>query len=90
MRSRATIRECGCHGIASLFQDFQDPNNPLLNTVPPEVIKAANQIVKQASDKGRILKAQQRKYSVSRLQNNSFSNSSVGGWDLLVDMMLLH
>ena len=23
VRSRATTRECGCHGIASLFQDFQ-------------------------------------------------------------------
>ena len=51
---------------------------PLLNTVPPEVIKAANKIVKQASDKGGILKAQQRKYSVSHLQSNGSSNSSVG------------
>ena len=40
VRSRATTRECGCHGITSLFQaNFQDPNGPLLNTVPPEVIR---------------------------------------------------
>ena len=37
--------------------NFQDPNGSLLNTVPPEVIKAANKIVKQANDKGGILKA---------------------------------
>ena len=47
----------------------------ILYTVPPE---AANKIVKQASDKGGILKAQQRKYFVSRLQSNASSNSSVG------------
>ena len=66
-----------CHYIAiSRFPaNFQGPNGPL---VPPEVIKAANEIVKQASNKGRILKAQQRKYSVSRLQSNASSNSSVG------------
>ena len=50
----------------------------ILNTVPPEVIKAVNKIVKQACDKGGTLKAQQRKYSVSRLQSNASSNSSVG------------
>ena len=50
----------------------------ILNTVPPEVIKAVNKIVKQASDKGGTLKAQQQKYSVSRLQSNASSNSSVG------------
>ena len=49
----------------------------VLYTVPSEMIKAAN-IVKQASDKGGILKAQQRKYSVSPLQSNASSNSSVG------------
>ena len=38
--------------------NFQDRNGPLLNTVPPEVIKAAYKIVKQASDKGGILIAQ--------------------------------
>ena len=31
----------------------------ILNTVPPEVIKAAKKIVKQASDKGGTLEAQQ-------------------------------
>ena len=50
----------------------------ILNTVPPEVIKAAKKIVKQASDKGGTLEAQQQKYSVSRLQSNASSNSSVG------------
>ena len=50
----------------------------VLYTVPPEMIKAANKIVKQASDKGGILKAQQQKYSVSPLQSNASSNSSVG------------
>ena len=78
MRSRATTHGCGCHGIASLFKDFQktqDPNGPL---VPPEVIKAANKIVKQASDKGGILKGQQQKYYVFRLQSNASSNSRVG------------
>ena len=78
MRSRATTCECSCLGIALLFQDFQYPNGPLLNAVPPEVIKAANKIVKQASDKGGILKAQQQKYTVSRLQSNVSLNSSVG------------
>ena len=34
----------------------------ILNTVPPEVIKTANKIVKEASDNGGTLKAQQRKY----------------------------
>ena len=39
---------------------------------------AVNKIVEQASDKGGTLKAQQRKYSVSCLQSNVSSNSSVG------------
>ena len=51
----------------------------MVNTVPPKVIKAANKIVKQASDKGVIFKAQQQKYSVSRLQSNTSLNSSAGG-----------
>ena len=37
--------------------NIQDPNGPLLNTVPPEVIEATNKIVKQPNDKGGILKA---------------------------------
>ena len=52
--------------------------SPLFNRVPPEVNKAANKIVKQATNEGGILKAQQQKYSVSRLQSNASSNSSVG------------
>ena len=44
-------------------------------------------IVKQASDKGGILKAQQRKYSVSVC---CFFKFQRGGWDFLVDMILLH
>ena len=67
-----------CITISRFPTNFQDPNGHLLNTVPPEVIKAGNKIVKQASNKGGILKAQQRKYSVSRLQSNASSNSSVG------------
>ena len=67
-----------CIGISRFPANFQDPNGPLLNAVPPEVIKAANKIVKQASKKGGILNAQQRKYSVSHLQSNASSNSSVG------------
>ena len=57
-----------CIAISRFPANFLDPNGPLLNTVPPEVIYVGcEQIVKQASDKGGILKAQQRKYSVSRL-----------------------
>ena len=67
-----------CITISRFSANFQDPNGPLLNTVPPEEIKAATKIVKQASNKGGILKAQQRKYSVSRLQSNASSNSYVG------------
>ena len=67
-----------CIAISRFPANFQDRNGPLLNTVPPEVVKAANKIVKQASNKGRILKAQQRKYSVFRLQSNASLNSSVG------------
>ena len=51
----------------------------MVNTVPPKVIKAANKIVKQASAKDLIFKAQKRKYSVSCLQSNASSNSSAGG-----------
>ena len=69
---------CHCIAISRFPANFQDSNGPLLNTVPPEMIKVANKIVKLASDKGRILKAQQRKYSVSCLQSNASSNSSVG------------
>ena len=38
-----------CIAISRFPANFQDPNGSLLNTVPPEVIKAANKIVKQAS-----------------------------------------
>ena len=85
VRSRATTRECGCHGIALLFLkissnfNFQDPNGPFnIEYSATRGVKAANKIVKQASNKGRTLKAQQRKYSVSHLQSNASSNSSVG------------
>ena len=66
------------------FKISQDPNGPLLNTVPPKVIKAVNKIVKQASDKGGILKAQQQKYSVSRplfLQIPAWGLGSPCGYD---------
>ena len=49
-----------CIAISRFPANFQDPNGPLSNTVPSEVIKAAaNKIVEQACDKGGILKAQQ-------------------------------
>ena len=94
VRSRGTTRECGCHVIALLFQDFQQISripmvHLILNTVPPEVIKAVNKIVKQASDKGGTLKAQQRKYCFSSAKQ-CFFKFQCGGRDLLVDMMLLH
>ena len=47
-----------CIVISRFPANFQDRNGPLLNTVPPEVIKAAYKIVKQASNKGGILIAQ--------------------------------
>ena len=68
-----------CIAISRFQQISRIPTvHLILNTVPPEVIKVANKIVKQASDKSGTLKTQQRKYSVSRLQSNASLNSSVG------------
>ena len=59
------------------FKKLPDPNGPLSSTMAPEIIKAADKIVKQASEKGRtkhsrepyrqftdIQKAQIAKYAV--------------------------
>ena len=88
-------RECGCHDCIAISKfpvNFQDPNGPLLNTVPPEVIKAVNKIVKQASEKGRILKAHWPATKIFCFSSvkQCFFEFQHGGWDLLVDMLLLH
>ena len=51
VRSHVATGECKRHGIASLFQDFQQTSRP--QWFFPEVIKAANKIIKRASEKGR-------------------------------------
>ena len=59
------------HRYFKISSKLPGSQRSFIQTVPP------NKIVKQASDKGRILKAQQ-KYSVPPLQSNASSNSSMG------------
>ena len=40
------------HRYFKISSKFPDPNGPLANTVPPEVIRAANKIAEEANEKG--------------------------------------